>query len=152
MINHRHILSDLNQQPLVTFHPEKLVTFRPESLVNFPRNMQNGNAWGNWENFVGYTNTLMPYVSASVANVMGAIATAGEIVFGIALIIGCKTRLASLGSFLLTLGFALSMFFFADMRAPFSYSVFADSAASLLLAGIPFYRWSLDAVLWGKEN
>ena len=40
MINHRHILSDLNQQPLVTFHPEKLVTFRPESLVNFPRNMQ----------------------------------------------------------------------------------------------------------------
>jgi len=113
---------------------------------------ENGNAWGNWENFISYTNTLMPYMSASAANAMGAIATAGELVFGIALIIGYKTRLASLGSFLLTLGFALSMFFFADIRAPFSYSVFADSAASLLLASIPFYRWSLDAVLLGKEN
>lgn len=107
---------------------------------------ENGTSWGNWENFVDYTNTLMPYMSRSLANFIGMIATAGEIVFGVALIVGYKTRLASLGSFALTLTFALSMSFFADMRAPFSYSVFADSAASLLLAAIPVYRWSFDEV------
>jgi putative oxidoreductase len=106
----------------------------------------NGTSWGNWENFVAYTNTLMPYLNAGAANIMGAIATAGELVFGVLLILGYKTRLAAIGSFLLTLAFAFSMFFFADMRAPFSYSVFSDSAASLLLAAVPVYKWSLDAV------
>jgi putative oxidoreductase len=112
----------------------------------------NGNAWGNWENFVSYTHTLMPYMSAGATNVMASMATAAETIFGIALIIGYQTRLAALGSFLLTLSFALSMFFFADMRAPFSYSVFADSAASLLLACVPVYRWSVDHGLSEGKN
>lgn len=107
----------------------------------------NGNAWGNWSNFVTYTHTLMPYMPASLAEVMALLATVAEVLFGIALIIGYKTRWAATGSFLLTLIFACSMFFFAGMRAPFSYSVFADSAASLLLACVAQYRWSLDAVL-----
>ncbi|WP_159470026.1 hypothetical protein [Dyadobacter sp. 3J3] len=29
-----------------------------------------GNAWGNWENFVGYTNTLMPFFDKSIAHVL----------------------------------------------------------------------------------
>lgn len=103
-----------------------------------------GNSWGNWENFVNYTNTLMPFFDHSMANIMGSIATAGEIVFGIALIIGFQTKLAAIGSFLLTLFFALSMFAFAGYRAPFSYSVFTDSAASLLLASVGVYKWSID--------
>ena len=111
----------------------------------------NGTSWGNWQNFVDYTNTLMPYMSSSGTNVMAALATAGETVFGITLIIGYKTRLASLGSFLLTLLFALSMFFFAEMRAPFTYSVFVDSAASLLLASLTTYRWSIDEIFSLKK-
>lgn len=105
---------------------------------------EKGIAWGNWENFVGYTHVLLPYVNAAVANFLGAVATAGEIVFAIALIIGFKTRLASLGSFLLTLAFALSMFFFVGKTAPFSFSVFTASAASLLLSCVPVYKWSVD--------
>ncbi|GLU51296.1 DoxX family protein [Dyadobacter frigoris] len=104
----------------------------------------NGNAWGNWENFVSYTNTLMPFFDKSMANIMAGLATAGEIVFGITLIIGFRTKLAATGSFLLTLFFALSMFAFAGYRAPFTYSVFADSAASLLLASVTVYKWSID--------
>lgn len=95
---------------------------------------QKGTAWGNWTNFVSYTHTLMPYANDSLTSVSATLATAAEIVFGILLLIGYQIRLAALGSFLLTLGFALSMFFFADYRAPFSYSVFVCSAASLLLA------------------
>jgi len=106
---------------------------------------EKGINWGKWENFVGYTNVLLPYVNASVANFMGAAATAAEMIFAIALIIGFKTRLASLGSFLLTLIFALSMFFFVGKTAPFSSSVFTVSAASLLLSCMPVYKWSIDS-------
>lgn len=111
----------------------------------------NGTSWGNWQNFVAYTNTLMPYMNSSATNVMAALATVGETVFGIALIVGYKTRLASFSSFFLTLLFALSMFFFTEMRAPFTYSVFVDSAASLLLASLTAYRWSIDEVVSLKK-
>lgn len=100
--------------------------------------------WGNWSIFLDYTNSLMPYLSRSLANIMAIIATAGELVFGILLIIGYKIRLAATGSFLLTLMFALSMLFFANYRAPFNYSVFVVSASGLLLATIPSYKWAIE--------
>lgn len=100
--------------------------------------------WGNWTAFVDYTNSLMPYLSRSVSNVMAILATAGEIIFAILLIVGYKIKLASIGSFLLTLIFALSMLFFAGYRAPFNYSVFVVSASSLMLASISDYKWSIE--------
>jgi len=106
---------------------------------------QKGISWGKWENFVGYTSVLLPYLNGTVVNFMGAAATAAEIIFAIALIIGFKTRLASIGSFLLTLMFALSMFFFVGKTAPFSFSVFTVSSASLLLSCVPVYKWSIDS-------
>lgn len=103
-----------------------------------------GVGWGNWSNFVDYTHSLMPYIDRSLAAVAGLIATIAEVVFGILLIIGYKTKWAAFGSFGLTLIFALSMFFFANYRAPFNYSVFVVSFSSLLLAGLPYHKWSLD--------
>lgn len=103
-----------------------------------------GVAWGNWSNFTDYTHSLVPYLSRPLANTAGLIATVGEVVFGILLIIGYKTKWAALGSFGLTLIFAVSMFFFANYRAPFSYSVFVVSFSSLLLAGLPQHKWSMD--------
>ncbi|MCC9070370.1 DoxX family protein [Flavobacterium sp. F-65] len=107
--------------------------------------------WGNWANFVDYTNSLMPYLNHDVTNVMAIIATLAEIVFGILLIIGFKIKTTAYGSFLLTLSFALSMLIFAGYRAPFNYSVFTASAASLLLASIPFYNWSIDKLIASKK-
>lgn len=101
--------------------------------------------WGNWSIFLDYTNSLMPYLSRPLANIMAIIATAGELVFGILLIIGYKIRLAAIGSFLLALMFALSMLIFANYRAPFNYSVFVVSASSLLLATTPDYKWAIEA-------
>ncbi|RWX01419.1 DoxX family protein [Flavobacterium cerinum] len=103
--------------------------------------------WGNWSNFIDYTHSLMPYLNRPIAGIMGAIATIAEVVFGILLIVGFKTRLTAIGSFALTLTFALSMLFFAGYRAPFNYSVFTVSAASLLLSVIGEYKWSIDASL-----
>lgn len=92
--------------------------------------------WGNWTNFVDYTHSLMPYVSAQVAAFFGLVATIGEALFGIMLIAGYKIKLAGYGSFVLTLVFALSMLFFIQYRAPFDYSVFVVSFSSLLLASL----------------
>ncbi|MCF6405069.1 DoxX family membrane protein [Chitinophaga filiformis] len=93
-------------------------------------------SWGNWTNFVAYANKLMPYFSFKMASFFGLVATIGEAVLGILLIIGYKIRLAAYGSFLLTLVFALSMLFFTGYRSPFDYSVFSVSFASLLLASL----------------
>ncbi|TCD12823.1 DoxX family protein [Pedobacter frigidisoli] len=100
--------------------------------------------WGSWPIFVDYTNSLMPYLNRSTTNIMAILATAGEVIFAILLLIGYKIRLAAIGSFFLTLIFALSMLFFAGYRAPFNYSVFVVSASSLLLATISEYKWSID--------
>ncbi|MHA3787041.1 DoxX family membrane protein [Flavobacterium hauense] len=103
--------------------------------------------WGNWSNFVDYTNSLMPYLSNSIANVLGGIASIAEVLFGIMLIIGYKTKYAAIGSGVLTLTFALSMLFFAGYRSPFNYSVFTCSAAAFLLSAIENYKWSVDEKL-----
>lgn len=103
--------------------------------------------WGNWNNFIDYTHSLMPYLNRPIAGIMGGIATIAEVVFGILLIVGFKTRLTAIGSFALTLTFAVSMLFFAGYRTPFNYSVFTVSAASLLLSVIGEYKWSIDASL-----
>ncbi|MNK08460.1 TQO small subunit DoxD [compost metagenome] len=103
--------------------------------------------WGNWSNFIDYTHSLLPYLNRSLAGIMGTIATIAEVVFGILLIIGFKTRLTAIGSFVLTLTFAVSMLLFAGYRAPFNYSVFTASAASLLLSTLTTYKWSIDDYL-----
>lgn len=93
-------------------------------------------SWGNWTNFVEYTHSMMPYVSTSMASFFGMVASIGEIICGILLLIGYKIKFAAFGGFLLTLSFALSMFFFFGYRSPFDYSVFSASFACLLLAAI----------------
>jgi putative oxidoreductase len=103
-----------------------------------------GVSWGNWQNFAGYTNVLLPFLSPAVANVMALVATICEILIGIFLIFGYKTRIAAYGGFVLTLIFALCMAAFLGIKAPFNYSVFSDSAGSLLLAFVPVYYWSID--------
>lgn len=93
-------------------------------------------SWGNWANFVAYTNSLMPYLPSKAASFFGLLATIGEALFGILFIIGYKIKLTAYGSFALTLMFALSMLLFAGYRAPFDYSVFVVSFSSLLLASM----------------
>lgn len=101
-------------------------------------------SWGNWDNFVSYTNTLMPFLNRALASFSGLLATIAEVALGLMFIIGFKIRAAAVGSFLLTLAFALCMTFFLGVKSPFSYSVFSDSAGSLLLATVPVYYWSID--------
>lgn len=103
-----------------------------------------GVAWGNWENFVAYTQTLNSFASKSVAGILGALATFFEILFGVFLIIGFKTRFVALGTSGLMLLFAIAMAISSTIKAPFDYSVLTSSAAALLLSTISKTSFSVD--------
>ncbi|MFH6996631.1 DoxX family protein [Flavobacterium sp. FlaQc-57] len=103
-----------------------------------------GVAWGNWENFITYTQTLNVFASKSVAGILGALATFFEILFGISLIIGFKTRISALGTSALLLLFAIAMATSSTIKAPFDYSVLTSAAAALLLSVIGKTSFAVD--------
>lgn len=108
--------------------------------------------WGNWENFIDYTTTLMPFMDRPMVNVMGGIATVAELIIGILLIVGYKTKYAAISSCILTLIFILSMTVFKGIKAPINYAVFVTCASSFLLSRISPYEWSLDHLMKRKNN
>lgn len=94
-------------------------------------------AWGNFENFLAYAAILNPYLPASWIPLVGWTATIAEVVLGLALIVGFRTRVAALSSGVLLLLFAFGMTVGLGIAAPLSYSVFTASAGAFLLAVYP---------------
>lgn len=101
----------------------------------------------NWKEFVEYTGQVNSFAPASVIPLLAIAATVLEISFAILLIIGYKTRIIALAAALLTLTFALTMTYSFGVKQPLDYSVFVDCTAAFLLATMPVYRWSIDALL-----
>lgn len=104
----------------------------------------NAVAWGNWENFVIYTQSLNTWASKSTAEILGAAATFFEILLAVLLLSGFKTRIAAFGTAVLMLLFALAMAGSVSIKAPFDYSVFTSSAAALLLSTIAKTTFAVD--------
>ena len=104
----------------------------------------NAVAWGNWENFVIYTQTLNPYANKATAEILGTIATALEVILSLLLLFGFKTRIAALGTALLLFLFAFSMAVSVSVKAPLDYSVWTSAAAALLLANIGKTFFAVD--------
>jgi uncharacterized membrane protein YphA (DoxX/SURF4 family) len=100
--------------------------------------------WGDWQHFLDYSRQVMGFLPAGWIPVLAVFATIGEAVFGTLLIIGLFTRIAAIGSGLLSFCFALAMAISFGIESPLGYSVFTLSAASFLLAGLPNYKWSID--------
>lgn len=103
-------------------------------------------AWGDFHNFLVYAAKLNPWFPASWVPTVGWVATFCEIVFGAALILGCRTRTAAFLSGILTLAFALGMACGVGIKASLDYSVFTASAASFVLASMGPFPWSLDSL------
>ncbi len=91
-------------------------------------------AWGNWDNFIAYTQKLNPFVPESLIGALGGVATFLEIAFGIALLIPYKTPLIARGTGFLLLFFGLAMTFASSIKSPLDASVFAASGAAFALA------------------
>jgi len=100
--------------------------------------------WGDWEHFINYTNSLVPYLSRPLANLFGYIATIAEALFGGCLLVGYKIRYAALGTAILTFIFAICMATSYGISAPFKYPVFVFTGAALTLSGLTSFRWSID--------
>lgn len=103
-----------------------------------------GVAWGDFESFLAYTASLVPFLPRTGVVVLGWIVTVAEVTLGVALLLGWKVRGAALASSVLLLGFALGMMIGDGVKAPFDASVFTASAGALLLYVHPDSLWSLD--------
>ncbi|MCQ6958397.1 DoxX family membrane protein [Mucilaginibacter aquariorum] len=108
--------------------------------------------WGNWQNFINYTSTLMPLFDRPVVNILGGIATVTELIIAILLIIGYRTRNASAAASLITLTFIVFMVLSVGIQKPINYGVFTATTAGFLLARVPNYEWSIDRLLAKKSG
>ncbi len=106
--------------------------------------------WGDWHHFMEYAKQTMSFLPVSAIPFFATAATVCELLFGLLLLIGCFTRMAAIGSGILSFLFAVSMAISFGIESPLGYSVFTVSAASFLLATIPEYKWSVDE--WFLKN
>jgi thiosulfate dehydrogenase [quinone] large subunit len=91
-------------------------------------------AWGDWQTFIHYTQTLNPSFLKPITPFIGGLATLLEILFAIGLLTRFKTVSVATGSGILLSLFALAMTFSNSVKAPLDYSVFTASAAAFSLA------------------
>ncbi|MCT3924838.1 DoxX family membrane protein [Elizabethkingia anophelis] len=107
-------------------------------------------SWGNWKNFEVYTQKLTYFLPEILSIFSAYIATFLEILFPVMLILGYKTRIASYGSGILLLVFAVSMAVALGAKAPLDYSVWIGSAGAFLLAVQQEYSYSIDFMFQKK--
>ncbi len=104
-------------------------------------------AWGNWENFLEYSNTLNFYAPEILKEPMAVTATVLELAFALLLLIGFKTKIIANLSGLLLIIFAVTMTFSLGIKSTFDYSVWISAGACFLLGNVDKYDFSLDKYL-----
>jgi putative oxidoreductase len=109
-------------------------------------------SWGDWQHFLIYSHSIMPFVSEGLVEFLAIVASVLELIFGLLLIIGLFTKWTCISSGVLLLSFGLCMTISLGIHAPLSYSVFTASAGSFLLATIQNYKWSVDQILGNKKS
>ncbi len=104
--------------------------------------------WGShssgWNGFLTYTAQVNSFAPSGIIPFLAVSSTVLETGIGICLLIGYKTRQASVGAAVLTLLFAMAMSISFGLKEPLDYSVFPVSASSFLLSCMTHYRWSID--------
>ena len=101
-------------------------------------------AWGDFGHFVDYTAQVNSFLPAAVAPVLAWLATAAELVLGVALVVGVWPRIVAVAAGALLLAFALAMTLSFGIKQPLNYSVYSASAAAFLLVAVKEHVWTLD--------
>ncbi len=96
-----------------------------------------GVAWGDFDHFLTYAASLVPFLPEAGVSFVGWTATVSEVVLSLALLVGFKIRAAAAGSGLLLLAFGLGMVMGGGPKGPLDASVFTASAGALLLYVYP---------------
>jgi putative oxidoreductase len=90
--------------------------------------------YGDFEGFVRYAARVNSFMPESTIRFLAWAATAAELFFGIALVLGLWTRWVALGSAGLLVWFGVAMGISFGIKSPLDYSVFSASAAAVLIA------------------
>jgi thiosulfate dehydrogenase (quinone) large subunit len=101
-------------------------------------------AWGNFARFTQYTALLNPWAPSALVPVLAWAATAAELVFGLALLVGLYTQEVALGSGMLLLLFAFGMTIGTGVQSALNASVPSAAAAAFALSLLGPGAWSLD--------
>ena len=104
-------------------------------------------AWGTYARFVAYTAKLNCFLPAAAIPALAIVTTAAEILFGLLLVVGWKTRTTALLSGVLLTTFALTMTMALGVKAPLDLSVFSAAGGALLLATSAKFPFSLDELV-----
>lgn len=123
-----------NQKNLVSWALRLALSTSFLSAVADRFGLWGGNStWGNWENFVAYTEQITCFLPQTLSPTLAALATGAEILLGIGLLIPLKTKYIANASGLLLLCFAGGMTLCTGVKAPLDYSVFSVAAAAFAL-------------------
>jgi uncharacterized membrane protein YphA (DoxX/SURF4 family) len=90
--------------------------------------------YGNFAGFVRYTAKVNSFMPSSTIPLLAWAATAAELVFGVALIVGLWRVWVALGSAALLVLFGVAMAISFGIKSPLDYSVFSAASAALLVA------------------
>ncbi len=96
--------------------------------------------YGDFAGFIHYTAKVNSFMPASAIPFLAWAATALELSFGIALVLGVWLRWTALGSSLLLVLFGTAMAISFGIKSPLDYSVFSASAGALVLAMYEFRK------------
>lgn len=91
-------------------------------------------AWGDFAHFVQYTAQVNSFLPGSFATALAWLATAAETIIGILLIVGVWPVYVAAASGALFAIFRIAMAISFGIKSPLDFSVFAASAAGLVLA------------------
>ena len=102
--------------------------------------------WGDWDAYVDYLQTLVPFASNSLAEMLATVATIVEVALAVMLLVGLKVRWAAIGVGIYSLFLALASVVSVGVKVPFNYSLFVICAAGFLLACCPIYRFTTNGI------
>jgi uncharacterized membrane protein YphA (DoxX/SURF4 family) len=101
-------------------------------------------AWGSFERFVAYTGQPNWFLPEATYPSLALAATFAEVVLGLLLVVGWRTRIAALVSGFMLLVFAVTMTAALGIKAPLSFGVFSAMGGAFLLASCAEYPFSID--------
>lgn len=111
-----------------------------------------GVAWGSFPRFLAYAETLNPWFPASWIPAVGVAVTLAEVVLGLGLLAGWRTRQLGLAAGLLLLAFGVGMTAGTGVKSALDASVFAAAGAALLLLRTGGGPLSVDRATSARED
>lgn len=108
--------------------------------------------WGNYSRFLDYTHSLNWYLPPGLTPLLGDIATGGELLLGLLVLVGWHTRVAARLSGILLIVFATAMTVALGVKSVLNFAVITGIGGAFLLANCEFFPFSVDELLMRRTH